>query len=131
MKWTESFNLLDLRRSCLVMATSTGYQHLSSFMAQEQRYGLFREFQELAYEDLLYRQSELAHLEKDLQVIVKHDRENGRDNEEKLYSLDWRRLSTSSQRGSQSKHWSKRLEVRTKLREYCMSHFQENSWCQS
>jgi hypothetical protein len=102
------------------MAASSGYQKLASFMVQE-KYSLFREFQELACEDLLYRQSELVHLEKDLRLIVKHDRENGRDDEEKLYSLDWRRLSTSSQRGSPSKHWTKRLELRSKLREYCMS----------
>jgi hypothetical protein len=100
-----------------MMAVPCGYQQLSSFMVEE-KYGLFREFQELAYEDLLYQQSELVHLERDICLIVKHDRENGRDNEEKLYSLDWRRLSTSEQRGSPSKHWAKRLEVRNKLRGY-------------
>jgi hypothetical protein len=101
------------------MAIPCGYQQLSLFMV-EQKYGLFREFRKLAYEDLLYRQSELVHLERDLRLIVQHDRTHGRNDEEKLHSLDWRRLSTSENRGSPSKHWAKRLEARNKLRDYRM-----------
>jgi len=104
----------------MAMATRTGYQRLSSFMVRE-KYGLFREFQQLAYEDLLYRQSELVHLEKDIENIVKQDQETGEANEEKLHSFDWKMLSTSNLRGSPSKHWVKRLEVRCKLGSYCMS----------
>ena len=89
-------------------------------MVQE-RYSIYRQFQELACEDLLYRQSELVHLEKDLQDIVQNDNKNGREKEERRYSLDWRKLSSSAERGSKSKHWAKRLEARSKLEEYCKS----------
>lgn len=97
---------------------SSGYPKLAAFMVQE-GYAIYRQFQELACQDLLYRQSELVHLERELQKIAKHDREAGRDTEEKLYSLDWRKLSTSATRNSPSKQWAKALEIRVKLRDYC------------
>jgi hypothetical protein len=96
----------------------SGYPKLASFMVKE-GYAIYRQFQELACQDLLYRQSELVHLERELQIIAKHDREAGRDTEEKHYSLDWRKLSTSATRNSPSKQWMKALEVREKLQEYC------------
>jgi hypothetical protein len=95
-----------------------GYPKLATFMAEE-GYAIYRQFQNLACQDLLYRQSELVHLEKELQIIAKHDREAGRDSDEKLYDLDWRKLSTSASRGSPSKQWTKVLEVRQKLQDYC------------
>jgi len=85
-----------------------------------ERYAIYRQFEELACQDLLYRQSELVHLEKELHDIAKRDRDTGREEEEKLYSVDWRKLSTSAQRGSQSNQWAKALEIREKLRDYCM-----------
>jgi hypothetical protein len=100
------------------VSDSSGYPKLASFMVRE-GYGIYRQFQELACQDLLYRQSELVHLERELQIIAKHDREAGRDTEEKQYSLDWRKLSTSAKRNSPSKQWMKALEVREKLQEYC------------
>jgi hypothetical protein len=100
------------------VSNSSGYPKLASFMAQE-GYGIYRQFQQLACQDLLYRQSELVHLERELQITAKHDREAGRDTEEKQYSLDWRKLSTSATRNSPSKQWRKALEVREKLQEYC------------
>lgn len=101
------------------MSTLVGYAKLSSFMVEE-RYAIYRKFQGLACQDLLYRQSELVHLERDLRNIANQDHEAGRENEEKIYALDWRRLSTSAQRGSDSKQWAKALEVRVKLGEYCI-----------
>jgi hypothetical protein len=101
------------------MSSTKGYAKLSSFMVRE-RYAIFRQFEELACQDLLYRQSELVHLEKELHEAAERDRDTGRENEEKLYSVDWRRLSTSDQRGSSSNQWAKALEIRAKLEDYCM-----------
>jgi hypothetical protein len=99
------------------MSNTVGYSKLSTFMVAE-RYEIYRQFQELTCQDLLYRQSELVHLERDLCDIANQDHVAGRENEEKLYAVDWRRLSTSTQHGSQSKQWAKALEVRVKLEEY-------------
>ncbi|KAH8589305.1 hypothetical protein B0O99DRAFT_692540 [Bisporella sp. PMI_857] len=96
---------------------SAGYPKLATFMASEGRYTMFRQFQELACQDLLHRQSELVHLENELRRIIMYDYESGRKDEEKLYCLDWRKLSTSAQR-SQSKQWSKLLEIRDRLHQY-------------
>jgi hypothetical protein len=87
-------------------------------MAKE-GYAIYRQFQELACLDLLYRQSELVHLERELQTIAKHDRDVGRDTEEKRFDLDWRTLSTSATRDSPSKQWIKAMEAREKLQDYC------------
>jgi hypothetical protein len=97
---------------------SPGYAELASFMVDE-RYSMYRRFQKLASQDLLYRQSELVHLESDLKLIREHDDEVGKDDEEKLYSYDWRMLSTSRDRGSSSRQWEVVLEIRGKLRDYC------------
>ncbi|KAH9212160.1 hypothetical protein DL95DRAFT_464208 [Leptodontidium sp. 2 PMI_412] len=102
------------------MATSTGYQMLASFIVQE-RYEFYRQFQELACEDLFNRQSELVHLEQDVRRLLKQDQSSGSAKEEKMHGFDWKRLSASAQRRSKSNHWAKRLEIRDKIKEYYQS----------
>lgn len=124
--FTSSLEAIPSSLFMAAVSDSSGYPKLASFMIKE-GYAIYRQFQELACQDLLYRQSELVHLERELHIIAKHDREAGRETEEKQYNLDWRKLSTSATRNSPSKQWMKALEVREKLQEYCEFYLCQNA----
>jgi hypothetical protein len=99
------------------MLEKSGYLKLSSFMVDRQ-YTIFRKFKILANRDLLYLQAELTHLEAELSVLSDHDRST--EGEEELYDTNWHLLSSSEGRGHDGQQWEKALQMREKLREYCL-----------
>jgi hypothetical protein len=99
-----------------------GYNKLSKFMATE-NYPIFRQFQDTAARDLLYLQAELVHLEAEYQKVSKFDREFGNDDERHMYAFEWWHLSQSENRGQGGEQWALALDIRKKLREYCILPF--------
>jgi len=99
------------------MVESTGYDKLARFMIDEQ-YQIFRQFKSSAHRDLLFLQAELMHLESEFSAICKEDRSV--EGEGRLYDRNWYILSTSKDRNGEGKQWEKALQIRAKLREYCV-----------
>ena len=99
------------------MLEKSGYLKLSSFMVDKQ-YAIFRKFKILANRDLLYLQAELAHLEAEYSVLS--DRDRSTEGEEELYDTNWYLLSSSEGREHDGQQWEKALQIREKLREYCL-----------
>lgn len=100
------------------MPQYTGYQKLSRFMVDE-RYTIFRKFKISSNRDLLYLQAEIAKLEDEYALLQDRDRKT--DGEPQLYDRNWHLLSTGADRGHNGEQWDKALEIRSKLREYCMN----------
>jgi hypothetical protein len=114
-------------RQCLLrnppgkrIASIMGYIKLSNFMVTKS-YPIFRQFQASAARDLLYLQAELVHLESEYQKVSKSDRETDETDERHFYAFEWWHLSASENRGLGGEQWALALEIRRKLREYCMS----------
>ncbi|XXG96632.1 hypothetical protein Hte_002920 [Hypoxylon texense] len=73
-----------------------GYERLAGYMGQHPELGIFRRFEALSYENLLYYQAELAGLEVRLRVVQAQDRKS--DNEQrKRYGRAWAELSASAE----------------------------------
>jgi len=97
-----------------------GYSKLSRFMT-EKHHPILRKYQSVAMRDLLYLQAELCHLEhcyeKQAQMDASETTERNR------YNRDWFSLSTSARRDFGGKQWELAIQLREKLREYCMRKF--------
>lgn len=104
-------------------STAMGYNKLSNFMVSK-NCPIFRQFQDSAARDLLYLQAEIIHLESEYQKVSKSDREASSDDERHLYAFEWWHLSQSEPRGFGGEQWALALDIRRKLREYCMSTYQ-------
>lgn len=92
-----------------------GYTLLSGYMAKRQN-AVFRLFQPLAARDLLFMQAELVHLDNEYQELEKEARASGdtdKHSERYWSDRDWRLLRSSSEQ------WTKALEIRAKLKNYC------------
>lgn len=89
-----------------------GYTKLAGFMVDEQ-YEIVKLFRSAAVRDLLFLQAELIQLEEEYKLIGEVDNTPDCD---RLYDRNWRILSISE--GGQ---WEKALEIRAKLREYCLA----------
>ena len=100
------------------MNESTGYDRLARFMVNDQ-YAIFRQFKSTANRDLLFLQAELAHLEEEFLNLSKRDRNI--EGEQELHDRNWYLLSTANYRGCGGEQWEKALQIRSKLREYCLN----------
>jgi hypothetical protein len=102
----------------------TGYLKLAQFMSNK-NYAIFKQFHHLAIRDLLYLQAELVHLDHEYELAAEADRDLGGQNqdERQYYSRGWWYLSNSEGRGYGGEQWKIALEIRSKLREYCLLPF--------
>ena len=96
--------------------TLEGYPRLSALMGRDPALAVFRRYGSLCAQNLLYMQAEVNELHCELKEIANEDH-YAEDEERKLYSKEWGRLARA--RGEDSLQWSKFLEVRAKLDEYC------------
>jgi hypothetical protein len=94
-----------------------GYTKLASFMA-EKEHTFVRKYHHLAIRDLLYLQAEICNLEYEYDLIAKRDASV--EDERQYYDREWWYLEKSKSRGFDGEQWEKALEIRSKLREYCM-----------
>jgi hypothetical protein len=95
-----------------------GYDKLAAFIGHHPHMAMVRKFSALGIKDLLYRQAELAHLEKDLISMAREDSESN-DPESELFQNSWWDLHRA--RVGDDFQWQKFKEIREKLSEYCES----------
>ena len=105
-------------RTVVLTILMAGYHKLSKFMVDE-KYAIFRQFKILANRDLLYLQAELAHLEAEFSSLA--DRDRNTEGEQELYDANWYLLSSSKNREQDGEQWEKAMQIRLKLREYCLT----------
>jgi hypothetical protein len=100
------------------MANDEGYSKIATLMSCHSEFAIFRRFSKLNFQNLLYLQSELCHLEADLKELAERDHtEPGRA----MYSKYWWHLSQSEEDHDDREQWEKVLQIREKLKEYSMS----------
>jgi hypothetical protein len=94
-----------------------GYAKLAQLMGDNRTDGhflIFQRFGALSAQNLLYLQAELANLQESLEILVQRDSESS-DVKKSQFAQDWAALSSSED----SLQWTKWLELRCKLKEYC------------
>lgn len=97
-----------------------GYAKIAQRMAGLPSLAIFRRFQALRAQDLLYMQAELVELEQRLRGQAVEDSQSSNQTE-KLFSRDWHTLSKRNDGGEYNEQWRLALEIREKLEKYGMS----------
>lgn len=97
--------------------SSGSYPRLSEFMGLWPEVAIFRRFGALSAQNLLFLQAEIAHLERELQVV--REREEKQEDERGLLAQrSWYQLSQATADGEHSPQWAIIQEIRAKLSEY-------------
>ena len=91
-----------------------GHAKVATMMSHYNEFAIFRKFSKLNYQNLLYLQAELTHLEANLKKLADRD---GRDPNRTYYSKDWWFLAQNEEHDSREQ-WQKFLQIRNKLKEY-------------
>jgi hypothetical protein len=94
----------------------TGYEKLGNLIGRYPSLSIYRKFGALASENLLHMQAELLHLEAEIRLIKKQDRQ---DPEKAGFGTCWSALRGASSNGGADLQWRRSLEIRQKLAEYC------------
>jgi hypothetical protein len=92
-----------------------GHAKVATMMIQYNEFAIFRKFSKLNYQNLLYLQAELMHLEANLKKLADRD---GRDPNRTCYSKDWWFLAQNEEEHDSREQWQKFLQIRNKLKEY-------------
>lgn len=91
-----------------------GYQRLATLMGSHNEFAIFRRFQTLNMQNILYLQAEIMHLEEELDELAKRDL----NHPDRIYhNRDWWSLTQGEQKGDQDQ-WDKVLQIREKLNAY-------------
>jgi hypothetical protein len=94
-----------------------GYAKIAERMATLPSLAIFRQFQALRAQNLLYMQAELIELETRFRDQAGRDIQS-QEPTEKLYSRDWLTLSSLNNNGQLSEQWKLALDIREKLESY-------------
>jgi hypothetical protein len=97
------------------MALLEGYPRLAGFMSQHPGMAVFRRFERLNAQSLLYQEAEICHLERELDTIAKRDH-SSRDS--KCQSFSTYAFELRRAQGPDSLQWQKALEIKQRLKEY-------------
>jgi hypothetical protein len=100
------------------MANEEGYAKIATLMSHHGEFAIFRRFSKLNFQNLLYLQAELTHLEADLKEVAVRDQA---DPDRAIYSKYWWYLAQSDEEHDDREQWEKVLQIREKLREYSKS----------
>lgn len=92
-----------------------GYAKLSSLMATDTEFAIYRKFGALDAQNLLYYQAELMRLEEDLRETAVEDRRS-QDSEKRLFSDNWFELSNAEP--GKNLQFQKVMQIRRTLKEY-------------
>jgi hypothetical protein len=91
-----------------------GYGKIAQLMGSFDEFAIFRRFRSLNYQNILYLQAEILHLEDDLRKLAERDaRHAGRE----FHAKDWWSLSQGDEEEDQEQ-WDKVLELREALEKY-------------
>ncbi|OTA69141.1 hypothetical protein K449DRAFT_362387 [Hypoxylon sp. EC38] len=91
-----------------------GYAKVAQLMATYEEFAILRRFKRLNYQNLLYLQAQIIHLEDSLGRLVDQDATHYKRKE---YTEDWWKLSHGKGRAGRAQ-WRKVRRIRKKLREY-------------
>ncbi|KAI0380112.1 hypothetical protein F5Y04DRAFT_282241 [Hypomontagnella monticulosa] len=91
-----------------------GYAKVAQLMATYEEFAILRRFKRLNYQNLLYLQAQIIHLEESLDRLVEQD---AIDPERKEHARDWWRLAHGKGRAGRAQ-WRKVCRIRKKLKEY-------------
>jgi len=101
------------------MEEPKGYHRLAALLGAHPDLAIFRRFMALNAYNLLSLQAELSQLESELKDIVIDDR-TSEDPEKTQFEFSIFRLKCARDNPDHGLQWSKILEIREKLREYCL-----------
>lgn len=93
-----------------------GYVKLARFMV-DRDHVIAKQFRKLAVKDLLYLQAELCDLQYEFDEQSIRD-VNSHDEKTQRYDREWCHLRFAA--GGDGRQWQLALQIREKLREYCM-----------
>jgi hypothetical protein len=91
-----------------------GYAKVAQLMAKFEEFAILRRFKRLNYQNLLYLQAQIIHLEESLGKIAQID---AFDLERGCYDRDWWTLAHGKGRAGRAQ-WRKVRRIRKKLKEY-------------
>jgi hypothetical protein len=101
------------------MEEPNGYHRLAAIMGAHPDLAIFRRFMALNAYNLLSLQAELSELESELNDIVIQDR-TSKDPEKTRFEFSIYDLQGAHNNPDHGLQWRKFLEIREKLREYCL-----------
>jgi hypothetical protein len=102
------------------MANEEGYSKIATLMSCHGEFAIFRRFSKLNFQNLLYLQAELTHLEADLKEVAVRDQA---DPNRAIYSKYWWYLAQSEENHDDREQWEKVIQIGEKLKEYSKSRF--------
>ncbi|KAI1448152.1 hypothetical protein F5Y02DRAFT_377510 [Annulohypoxylon stygium] len=91
-----------------------GYAKVARLMSTYEEFAILRRFKRLNYQNLLYLQAEMIHLEESLGRLVEKD---AADSERKEYEEDWWKLAHGGTKSGRAQ-WKKVCCIREKLEQY-------------
>ncbi|KAH8777519.1 hypothetical protein F5883DRAFT_409481 [Diaporthe sp. PMI_573] len=92
-----------------------GYAKVGQLMATYEQLAILRGFKSLSYQNLLYRQAEIIHLQEDLGKLIQRDAVHpGRQ----LYSKDWWRLAHTCANDEDEEQWKLWQHLSKRVDEY-------------
>lgn len=92
-----------------------GYAKIANLMGHHQELAIFRRFNVLNFQNLLYLQAKLTYLEDDLRKLARCD---AAEPSRRFYSKEWWSLARTRGNGTERAQWKKILQIRKTLREY-------------
>lgn len=92
-----------------------GYAKVGQLMATYDQLAILRGFKSLSYQNLLYRQAEIIHLQDDLDKLIQRDVDHP---SRQLYSKDWWRLAHTCDSEEDKEQWELWQHLSKKLDEY-------------
>jgi hypothetical protein len=95
-----------------------GYDKFADFIGDNPEMSIYRRFSKLGAKNILYLQAELVNLEAELGEIIKDDKTSGDEKKEPFPYSVWH-LKDSLRDQDRNAQWSKVLEIRHTLKEYC------------
>ncbi|XDG06703.1 hypothetical protein ABKA04_006318 [Annulohypoxylon sp. FPYF3050] len=97
-----------------LLAIMEGYAKVAQLMSTYEEFAILRRFKRLNYQNLLYLQAQITHLEQDIGQLASQD---AADPHRKQYAVDWLKLANGGGRAGKAQ-WRKFCAARKKLREY-------------
>ena len=94
-----------------------GYPAFAEFIARDRDAAIYRKFERLSARNLLYQQSELHDLERQLDCMDQQEAKDIDDQEARNAAADWTHFSTDTSRQAQSRR-DLQGKIKLKLKEY-------------
>lgn len=94
-----------------------GYAKVGRLMATYDQLAILRGFKSLSYQNLLYRQAEIIHLQEDLDKLIQRDAVHP---SRQLYSKDWWRLAHTCDNDEDEEQWKLWQHLSKRVDEYSM-----------